>query len=86
MCGGLVPSLNDYRGHELLGFYVFAITLAYLAVMMRFVSQRIARLKIGADDYLVVVALVRHVLERITLDSLAESIEWEPAGSTMSEV
>lgn len=61
MCGNLVPSLNDYRGQELVGFYVFAITLAYLAVLLRFISQRISRAKIGLDDYLVLVALVREV-------------------------
>lgn len=66
MCGSLVPSLNDYRGQELIGFYTFAITLAYLAVVMRFISQKISGSKIGPDDYLVVVALVRHVPGCIT--------------------
>lgn len=61
MCGRLVPSLNDYRGHELIGFYVFAITLAYIAVVMRFVSQKISGARIGLDDYLLLVALVRYV-------------------------
>lgn len=61
MCGKLVPSLNDYRGQELVGFYVFAITLAYLAVAMRFISQKISGATYRLDDYLVIVALVRHV-------------------------
>jgi hypothetical protein len=59
MCGNLVPSLNDYRGHELIGFYTFAITLAYVAVVMRFISRKISASKIRLDDHLVVIALVR---------------------------
>lgn len=59
MCSDLVPSLNDYRGHELIGFYTFAITVAWLAVAMRLMSQRISRAKLSLDDYLVIVALVR---------------------------
>lgn len=60
MCGKLVPSLNDYRGQDLIGFYVFAITLAYIAVAMRFISTKISGAKYRLDDYLVIVALVRH--------------------------
>lgn len=59
MCGDLVPYLNDYRGEELIAFYTIAIALAYIAVIMRFVSRKVASSKIGLDDYLVVVALVR---------------------------
>ena len=66
MCGHLVPSLNDYRGQELVGFYVFAITLAYIAVAMRFISQKISGARNGLDDYLVIVALVRHASGRQT--------------------
>ena len=59
MCANLVPSLNDYRGNQLIGFYVAAISLAYLAVAMRLASQKISGVKVGLDDYLVIVALVR---------------------------
>ena len=69
MCSDLVPFLDDYRGHELIAFYTFAITMAYLAVAMRFVSQRISRGKIGLDDYLVVVALVSFLSRRTPLEA-----------------
>ena len=59
LCGYLVPSLNDYKGGELIGIFTTIMVLATLAVVARFVSRHIAAAKIGVDDYLILVALVR---------------------------
>lgn len=61
LCGYLVPSLHDYRGGEVIGIFTTIMVLAILAVIARFISRHIAAAKIGADDYLVLVALVRNL-------------------------
>lgn len=38
--------------------YIVSLTISFLAVIMRFVSRRIGRAKYGADDWIMLVALV----------------------------
>ena len=38
--------------------FIFSVSISLLAVIMRFVSRRIARTKYGADDWMMLVALV----------------------------
>lgn len=38
--------------------YIVSLTISVLAVIMRFVSRRIGRAKYGADDWIMLVALV----------------------------
>ena len=48
---------ND-RGVELLVITVIFLALATLAVIFRFVSRRMKRVGLAADDYMIIVALV----------------------------
>lgn len=54
----LVPSLHDYRGNEIIASFTVVSVLAYLAVLLRFISRKISHAKYDIDDYLILVALV----------------------------
>ena len=50
--------LKDSRKVATLTAYIISICITLIAVIMRFVSRRIARAKYGADDRIMLVALV----------------------------
>ena len=51
---------DNNQGAKLLAVTVVFLTLATLAVIFRFVSRRIKRVKLAADDYMIIVALVSY--------------------------
>ena len=51
---------QNNRGVELLVIAVVILSLATLAVALRFVSRRIKRVRWAADDYMIIVALVSY--------------------------
>lgn len=61
MCGDLVPSLNKNRSKELIASFSIVLGLVWLAVALRFISRRVAAAKLGLDDWLILVALVRRL-------------------------
>lgn len=50
---------RDDRGSNLIEAYAICLALAYVAVFLRFLSRRKSRNALWADDWMVVVALVR---------------------------
>ena len=52
--------IGDNKGPSLIAAYAVCISLAYVAVFLRFISRRIGKNALLADDWMVVVALVRH--------------------------
>ena len=49
---------HNHRGVELLVIATSILFLATIAVALRFVSRRIKRVRLAADDYMIIVALV----------------------------
>ena len=49
---------NDDRRREMLVAFTISFSLAIIAVILRFVSRRIIKAGLQADDYLVIAALV----------------------------
>ena len=50
---------NDDRGPDLIAAYTACLALAYIAVTLRFISRRKSKNALLADDWTLVVALVR---------------------------
>ena len=50
--------VKDSKRVATLTAYVVSVSISILAVMMRFVSRRIGRTKYGADDWVMLAALV----------------------------
>ena len=50
--------LKDSRRVATLTAFIIAVSISLLAVILRFVSRRIARTKYGADDWIMLAALV----------------------------
>lgn len=51
--------INDNRGPDLIATYSICISLAYIAVILRFIARRAGRNALLWDDWMIVVALVR---------------------------
>ena len=67
--------LQDNRQHEMLRDMIPFVILANLAVVGRFVSRRLRRASIGADDYMIVLGLVGSTFdEAVMLYLLIERI------------
>lgn len=58
LCLQVVPSLGDSRESTVLGSIITLLTLATLAVMLRFAGRQVSAAKFGIDDVLIVLALV----------------------------
>ena len=50
--------INDSKRAAFLAAYIVSVSTSLLAIIMRFVSRRIGRTKYGADDWIMLVALV----------------------------
>ena len=51
---------HENRSKELIAACVVCLTAAYLAVPLRFLSRRLGKTALKADDYTIVIALVRN--------------------------
>ena len=49
---------SDNRGPSLIAAYTTCLSLAYIAVFLRFLSRRTSRNALKADDWMLVVGLV----------------------------
>ncbi len=56
-----IDHINDDRGSAIITSHAIVLSLAVIAVMLRFVSRRLCRTQILADDVMIVVALVRNL-------------------------
>ena len=68
----MVNSQLQSRQIAALGLMIPFVLLAILAVICRFLSRRLKRAAIGADDYVIIVGLI------LTLATFADSVvrEW----------
>ena len=57
-CSSVNPSLKDSKATLLQIIVTICMTLALLAVILRFWSRKIANVRIGRDDWLIVLALI----------------------------
>lgn len=53
--------INDDRAPGVIASQVICFTLACAAVLLRWISRRMCKAGIGADDYMIVVALVGEI-------------------------
>lgn len=49
---------NENRGPEIVVSLAIMLTVAYIAVGLRFISRRIVRVKLSYDDWVIVIGLV----------------------------
>lgn len=52
--------INDSKVGDIIAVNVTGLCIAIFAVFLRFLSRRLVRTEIKADDFMVVVALVSH--------------------------
>lgn len=52
--------INDSKVGDIIAVNVTGICIAILAVSLRFLSRRLVRTEMKADDFMIVVALVSH--------------------------
>lgn len=50
--------IDDNKSVAMATAYIVSLTISFLAVIMRFLSRRIGRANYGADDWIMLVALV----------------------------
>lgn len=50
--------VNENKSTEIITACVICLTAAYFAVILRFVSRRLSKTSLQADDYTIIVALV----------------------------
>ena len=73
---------HENRSTELIAACVVCLTAAYLAVPLRFLSRRLSKTALRADDYTIVIALVRNLPksvpwgEKLTLDNILVLHHW----------
>ena len=53
-----MPSLNDDRGTEIVAFVAVMTAISTIAVILRLIGRRISAARYGADDFLIIAALV----------------------------
>ena len=56
--------INDDRGDDIIISHAVVLPLAVLAVFLRFISRYLCKARIGADDYMIIAALVGLTLPR----------------------
>ena len=54
----VMPSLNDDRGTEIVAFVAVMTAISTIAVILRLIGRRISAARYGADDFLIIAALV----------------------------
>lgn len=57
LCVNAIPSLADSKQPELVATIAVMVALASVAVILRFYCRRIIRATLGADDYMILIAL-----------------------------
>ena len=57
LCVTAIPSLADSKQSELVVTIAIMVALATLAVILRLYCRGIIRAKLGADDYVIMIAL-----------------------------
>jgi hypothetical protein len=62
MVATLQASDKDNKTKAYIAGNAICLVAAFIAVVLRFASRRVARAKIGIDDYLIVIALVEELL------------------------
>ena len=73
LCLGAIPSLNDNKQAELSITVGILMVLAGLAVVLRLYCRRISRMKLGADDYLILLSLVRNEREDFSWNAVVHN-------------
>ena len=58
---------DNNQGVRLIAITIVFLGLATLAVICRFVSRKIKRVRLAADDYMIIVALVSQLSERFEI-------------------
>ena len=58
LCVSVMPSLNDNRGTEIVAFVAVMTAISTIAVILRLIGRRISAARYGADDFLIIAALV----------------------------
>lgn len=58
LCLSALPSLDDDRGAEIVAIVGVMMALSTIAVILRLIARRISAAPYGADDFLIVVALI----------------------------
>ena len=58
ICVQAVPWINDNRGPEIVAIITGLTVLSTIAVVLRIMARRISKIKLGVEDYLIIVALV----------------------------
>ncbi|CAL8583153.1 hypothetical protein XPA_008787 [Xanthoria parietina] len=58
LCQSVVPSLNDSRQTEIVAIVAVMTVVSTLSVILRLLGRRVSAAQYGADDYLIVVALI----------------------------
>lgn len=53
--------VSERQTKEIAATYSICLPLALVAILMRFVSRRIGRSSYGADDWMIIVAMVGHL-------------------------
>ena len=59
LCLEAVPSLRESRQPEIMAVVISMMVLAFTAVLLRLMSRRVSSAKLGVDDALILLALVR---------------------------
>ena len=59
VCTSAIPSLNDSRQPEVVAAIVVMMVLAVTSVVLRLISRMLSAARFGADDALILVALVK---------------------------
>ena len=73
--------INDDKSVQMLSSQICGMVIAFVAVALRLVSRRVGRVPILADDYMVVVALVRTTLRGYFLSRSSRKKHDHPADS-----
>ena len=50
--------VHDDRSQDIVSSHAICITLAFLAVVLRFLSRKLGKIPIGADDWTIILAFV----------------------------
>ncbi|KAL8710538.1 MAG: hypothetical protein Q9220_004971 [cf. Caloplaca sp. 1 TL-2023] len=58
LCVSVVPSLNDSRGTEVIAIVAVMTAISTIAVILRLIGRKVSAAPYGADDVLIVVALI----------------------------
>ncbi|KAI4095365.1 MAG: hypothetical protein LQ344_001663 [Seirophora lacunosa] len=58
LCVSVIPSLNDSRGNEIVTLVAVMTAVSTIAVVLRLIGRKMSAAPYGADDFLILVALI----------------------------